>query len=115
MQTCSHSPSRPIYCSSCEIIGKYRVFAVAHELFAISTTETLAGFGYAAIYANTLDNTITKETFRCYSKPEIDSVIACLMDNPADVHVYQIAKDPNLYWPIVWYYGSVHSALVSIG
>jgi len=115
MQTCSHSNEIPIYCGSCVIMGKYRVFAVAHDLYAISTTYAIIGYGYQVTYANSLDNTIIKETFKSYSKPEIKSVLSCLMNNPADVHVYHMAQDPNLYWPIVWYYGSVHAALERVG
>ena len=34
------------------------------------------------------------------------------MDNPADLHPVHLAEDCNLYWPIVWYYGSVYTALL---
>jgi len=115
LHTCSHSNETPIDCISCMIMGEYRVFAVAHDLYAISTTCALVGWGYQVTYANSLNSTITKETFKPYSRPEINSVLSCLMNNPADVNVYNIAQDPNLYWPIVWYYGSVHAALEKVG
>merc|ERR1719186_441806 len=115
MKTCAHSDDNPIYCNTCSIIGKYRVFAVAHDLYAISTKYVMVGYGYQVTYANTLDGTITKETFKAYSKPEINSVLSCLMNNSTDVHVYHIAQDSNLYWPIIWYYGSVHAPLKKVG
>ena len=33
---------------------------------------------------------------------------------PMDLHPLQLAKDPDIYWPIVHYYGSVYSALKEI-
>jgi hypothetical protein len=35
--------------------------------------------------------------------------------DPHDICVKQVAMLPNLYWSIIWYYGSVFTALQEIG
>ena len=47
-------------------------------------------------------------------KYEIITAIRVLALQPMDLHPWQLAKDPNIYWPIVLYYGSVYSALKEI-
>ena len=43
------------------------------------------------------------------------SVKAFSVLDPHDLCVKQIAAIPDLYWSIVWYYGSVHTAVKEIG
>ena len=89
-----------------------RVAAVAEGFYSISITETVPVYGYGARYFAVKDGNMTLETFKRYSQPEIRCVLQCLMNNPADLHPLHVAEDPNLYWPVIWFFGSVYSALV---
>ena len=31
-----------------------------------------------------------------------------------DLQPLHLAEDPNLFWPLVWYYGSIHQAVLRI-
>ena len=99
-------------CVQCQQDAVQRTNAVAAGLFSISISETLPDYGYGAQYL-TADGQMVLETFKRYSQPEICCVLQCLMSNPADLHPQWVAEDPNLYWPIIWYYGSVYSALMT--
>ena len=81
-------------------------------MYSVSINETVPGYGYDARYFTVADGNMTLETFKQYSQPEICCVLQCLMSNPADLHPLHVAEDPNLYWPIIWFYGSVYTALL---
>ena len=110
---CAHDKMGENYagnCAPCTLTSKERTLAVMQGHYSISWTESIPGYGYCARYAN--DNgKIIKDVFKSYSKPEIECVLQCLMSNPADLHPIFIAEDSNLFWPIIWYYGSVYNAI----
>jgi len=90
-----------------------RTKAVAEGLYSISLTETIPSYGYGARYLTMAEGDMVLETFKSYSQPDIKCVLQCLMSNPGDLHPLYLAEDPNLYWPTIWYYGSVYSALLT--
>ena len=55
-----------------------------------------------------------EDYFWSYGKNEVITAIRVIALQPMDLHPLQVAKDPNLYWPIIYYYGSVYSALKDI-
>jgi len=99
-------------CYHCHDSALKRVAAVAEGLYSISITETVPEYGYGARYFAVKDGNMRLETFKRYSQPEIRCVLQSLMNNPADLHPLHVAEDPNLYWPVIWFFGSVYSALV---
>ena len=99
-------------CSDCLDDAVKRVEAVAEGQFSISIDEHVPGYAYAAKYFNGNDGDLTLNTFKAYSQPEVCCILQCLMSNPADLHPLHLAEDPNLYWPLIWYYGSLHHALL---
>ena len=97
-------------CDPCKTTAKQRIMAVAKGHYSISWSEAIPGYGYCARYA-TEDGEIIRDIFKSYSEPEVCCVLQCLMSNVADLHPLFIAEDSNLFWPIIWYYGSVFNAI----
>ena len=97
-------------CKPCQTTAKSRIIATREGKYCIGYTESIPGYGYNARFSNE-DGDIISDTFKSYSQPEIACVLQCLMSNPADLHPIFIAEDGNLYWPIIWYYGSVYNAI----
>ena len=111
---CVHNETRAMFagnCGSCKLTAKQRTMAVAQGHYSISWSEAIPGYGYCARYA-TEDGEIIRDIFKSYSQPEICCVLQCLMNNVADLHPLFIAEDSNLFWPIIWYYGSVCNAIL---
>ena len=107
--------SKPINvgeCSDCLDDAIKRVEAVAEGQFSISIDEHVPGYAYAAKYYSTKAGDLVLNTFKSYSQPEVCCVLQCLMSNPADLHPLHLAEDPNLFWPLIWYYGSLHHAVL---
>jgi hypothetical protein len=98
-------------CDQCMSDAKQRIQAVAQGLYSISLTEVIPAYGYAARYTDK-KGVIVQDMFQSYSKPDMVQVLQCLMSNPGDLHPAAVAEDQNLYWPIIWYWGSVHAALL---
>ena len=100
-------------CKECEHITKQRLLSVYRKEYIMSRDETLAQLFYSVIF--TLESGLKwQDNFRNYSKHEVIFTIRLLALEPMDLHPLQLAKDPNIYWPIVHYYGSVYSALLEI-
>lgn len=97
-------------CQDCKVLAKSRIVATREGKYCISCSESVPGYGYNARFANA-NGDIVSETFKNYSQPEIACVLQCLMSNPEDLHPLSIAEDGNLYWPIIWYYGSIYNAI----
>ena len=89
-----------------------RIKAVNKGRYSISWKESIPGYGYSARYGSE-DGNIICDTFKSYSQPEITCVLQCLMSNHVDLHPIFIAEDGNLFWPIIWYFGSVYNAISS--
>ena len=43
---------------------------------------------------------------------KICSLLQCLSSNPADLHPLFLAEEQNIYWPLIWYYGTVYNAIL---
>ena len=100
-------------CQVCEHFTKQRILSVYRKEYIMSRDETLAQLFYSVIF--TLESGLKwQDNFRNYSKHEVIFTIRVLALEPMDLHPLQLAKDPNIYWPIVHYYGSVYSALLEI-
>jgi len=100
-------------CSECNYLAKQRIFSVYRKDYMMSRDETLVRALYGVIYS--LESGWKRQdNFRNYSKHEVIFTIRFLALEPMDLHPLQLAKDPNIYWPIVHYYGSVYSALLEI-
>ena len=98
-------------CLDCREEGRQRSLAVAQGLYSISLTEAIPCYGYSARYT-TEQGKIVAEVFKSYSKPEICCVLQCLSSNPADLHPVFIAEKQNIYWPLIWYFGTVYDAIL---
>ena len=101
------------FCSKCQDDAVKRTTAVAEGMYSLSITEIIPDYGHGVRYLQVADGNMILETFKSYSQPEICCVLQCLMSNPADLHPLHLAEDPNLYWPIIWFYGSVYSAILA--
>ena len=69
--------------------------------------------GHAAIYTDPNTGEKVSETFKSYSRVEIEVALAAMALDTEDTgrsltfaHPLFIASDPNLYYPCVWYHGS---------
>ena len=98
-------------CLDCKEDARQRSISVAQGLYSISTTEAIPGYGYSARYT-TDQGKIVAEIFKGYSKPEIRCLLQCLSSNIADLHPLFLAEDQNLYWPLIWFFGTVYDALL---
>jgi len=97
-------------CQNCHNDAVQRLHAVSQGLYSISITEAIPNYGYAARYVNKT-GVIVEDVFKSYSRPDMAQVLQILMSNPADLHPLAVAEDQNLYWPIIWYWGSVFYAI----
>ena len=100
-------------CPLCAIAAKKRILSVYENSFLFSSDEFFSCLFYSAIF-NLGSGLKKQDYFRNYGKYEIITVIRFMALQPMDLHPLQLAKDPNLYWPIVHYYGSVYSAFKEI-
>ena len=100
-------------CTQCAQLARERILSVYENSFLLSKDEIVIGEIYSAIF--TLESGLKKlDNFRNYGKYEIIVAIRVMALQPMDLHPVQLAKDPDMYWPIVHYYGSVYSALKEI-
>ena len=98
-------------CLDCREEARQRSISVAQGLYSISLAEAIPDYGYSARYT-TEQGKLVAEIFKGYSKPEVRCVLQCLSSNIADLHPLFLAEDQNLYWPLIWYYGTVYDALL---
>lgn len=97
-------------CESCVEEANHRLRAVNLGLFSLSLTQVLSPEYYAARYAKE-DGVIVQDIFMGYSKPYMRQLLQCLMSNPADLHPLSVAEDANMFWPMIWFWGSVYEAV----
>ena len=94
--------------------AKHRIRAVAEGSYSLSLSETIPDYAYGARYT-TKQGRIVQEIYKGYSKPELSCVLQCLMTNHsetcADLHPLFIAQDQNLFWPLIWCFGSLYTAM----
>jgi hypothetical protein len=101
-------------CPECLIVAKERLWATMNGVYAVSNTEPLDSQGRLVLYAKQ-DGSIARDTFKEYSKPEIIAVLVGLTASEHDAVVQPmfIAQDPNLFWPVVSYFGSIRAGFVA--
>jgi hypothetical protein len=115
-------------CPACRTDAMGRLWASVRALYATSETEPLDQRGRVAVYM-TEGGELKSETFKIYSKVEVLTVLAGLtaaaMASPASqgggmletrpvAHPLFMAQDPNLFWPVVSYFGSVREGLLAV-
>ena len=113
---CIHASRKPSgECKICQEDAKERLRAVAEGSYSLSLSETIPGYAYGARYTNKQGG-IVQEIYKDYSKPEISCVLQCLKTNHsktcADLHPIFIAQDQNLFWPLIWYFGSLYTVIL---
>lgn len=99
------------FCADCQMEAIERLDAVAHGGVALSTDEALPARGR---YVNwrTPTGGLRFETFKNYGRVEVEFVLATLAAcEPALAHPTFVAQDPNLFWPTIYYHGTVRAAL----
>ena len=100
-------------CTLCAQQARERILSVYENSFLFSKDESFTRFAYSVIF--TLESGLKKQDiFLNYGKYEIITAIRVMALQPMDLHPLQLAKAPDIYWPIVHYYGSVYSALKEI-
>ena len=100
-------------CDKCDQLAIERISSVYENTYHVSKEESIIGSYYSVIFPQQTD--LKKhDNFNNYGKFEIITAIRVLALQPMDLHPLQLAKDPNIYWNIVHYYGSVYSALKEI-
>lgn len=97
-------------CEACVQEAKQRLRAVSLGQFSLSLTPVFSRKFYTARYANE-DGVIIQDVFFAYSQPYIKQALQCLMCNPADLHPLAVAEEAHLFWPIIWFWGSVFKAV----
>ncbi|KAJ3043135.1 hypothetical protein HDV00_005751 [Rhizophlyctis rosea] len=114
LNLCSHiSDHKPISsCALCLLDAKHRLLAISFGQYAMSTRETHPGCTYEVVWVNLTNGQAKRETFKGYCRKEVEFVLRELRRfGWGYLHPYHIAMDPNLLWPIVYYYGSVRAAI----
>ena len=121
-----YRPPREV-CRLCYKQGMERVRAVASAAYCMSKTFTEKSgtnlesksvfYKYGVIYEveHRGERRRIQENFMGYCKEEIDSVIKILSLHSADVDPRMICINPDFYWSVIWFYGSVSKALKEIG
>ncbi|XP_023325195.1 uncharacterized protein LOC111698940 isoform X2 [Eurytemora carolleeae] len=100
-------------CTQCAQLAQERILSVYENSFLFSKDECMRTKFYSIIF--TLESGLKKQDhFWIYGKYEIITAIRVMALQPMDLHPLQLAKDLTIYWPIVYYYGSVYSALKEI-
>ena len=104
-------------CSECKLLARVRVDAVYNNTYWISIDEIHNGF-HSVMFPMLTGNPdqlmykMHEETFIQLPKCDIVFALKHLADNPADLHITQIAKNPIFYWPVIHHFGSVYRALL---
>ena len=97
-------------CEPCVQEAKQRLRAVSLGQFSISLFPVFDRNLYAARYS-TDDGVIVQDVFAGNTKPCMRQMLQCLMCNPPDLHPLAVAEDVNLFWSVIWFWGSVYRAV----
>ena len=104
-------------CRICFDEGFKRVKAVSAGAYAIS--KDIVGYDekgtsglyyYGVIYQTSKDQKLQKEMFVGYSKEEVNTILRLLSTHSADIDPRVVCLNQDLYWSVVWFYGSVYEA-----
>ena len=100
-------------CPECAQLAQERILSVYKNSFLLSRDQSIIRRMYSVIFS--LESGLKKQDyFWEFSKYEVIIAIRVLALQPMDLHPLQLAKTPDIYWPIIHYYGSVYSALKDI-
>ena len=111
--TCVHRQHGRASCRECLLAAVNRLSAVATGGAALSLNEDLAGRGHLAIFRG-IQGRVETETFKDYGRGEVETTLALLVaSQEGDVlaHPLFLAQDPNFYWPLILFHGSIRAAL----
>jgi len=100
-------------CHQCLDEAFERLDAVSTGSLVSSLNEALTSRGHLAIWRKA-DGTLHSETFKNYGRGEAECVLAALVRSVQDSHPADplfVAQDPNFFWPLILYHGTVHAAL----
>ncbi len=106
-------PPKKEKCIYCDPSASVRIMCVYKNLFQISRDETYTNAFYSVIY-HPEDLKTQHDFFMNLCKQEVIIAIRVMALRPMDLHPMHVARDPNIYWPIIHYYGSVYAALKEI-
>jgi uncharacterized C2H2 Zn-finger protein len=117
--TKSSSPAMQyLVCPKCGDLAKERLDAVRTGAYAISLYEEVEDHGRSVIYFDALSNSRKEETFRNYTRFEVLTFLYSLSREMLDVsakavysHPFFLSMDANLFWPSIFYFGSIRAAL----
>lgn len=99
------------YCPRCIQLAEERLLAVSHGRVAVSLHEELLARGRSAIWRDAKGN-LQSDTFKTYSRGEAEQTLAALVAcEPRLAHPLFVAQDPNFFWPLIVYHGTVRAAL----
>ncbi|GKZ00809.1 hypothetical protein MPSEU_001032600 [Mayamaea pseudoterrestris] len=112
---CVHSEAKSgqseVACWECLAAARIRLEAVSHGGVALSLYETLLARGRTAVWRN-LTGELQSETFKTYCRADVESVLGTLVAyKPKLAHPLFIAQDPNFFWPLISYHGTIRAAL----
>ena len=112
-------------CQFCFTTGVDRVRAVASGAYCISKNHVINNTGllsFGVIYQTERkyegeENNLSTchETFVSYCKEDISVILRLLSINSSDIDPRMICLDADIFWSIIWFYGSVTKALKEIG
>ncbi|KAJ3040328.1 hypothetical protein HK097_002586 [Rhizophlyctis rosea] len=114
LMLCPHiSDYKPISsCALCVLDAKHRLLAISFGQYAMSTKETHPGTTYDAVWVNLANGKMRREKFKGYCRKEVEFVLRELKGfGWGYLHPYHLAMDPNLLWPIIYYWGSVRACI----
>ena len=102
-------------CPECIHDARERLAVASKSSVVISLEERLLARGQTAIWRQP-DGTLKSETFKNYSRGEVECVLAALVASEeyraADVaHPLFVAQDPNFFWILILYHGCIRAAL----
>ena len=95
-------------CTSCTEMAITRVLAVYQNTYWLS--EQHAGLYNSVIYPSS--TSFQQDIFRIYSKCEIIFALEYLSRFPEELRVLRISRNPDFYWAIINYFGSIYNALL---
>ena len=116
---CLHSKTGVI-CRGCYHSGYQRVRAVASGAYCMTKNWTVQfdgrnGTEHFGVIFGKEDGGVELEQFMGYGKTDINLVLRYLSVHSADVDPRMVCINPDLYWSIIWHYGSVTKALMEAG
>lgn len=102
------------FCLMCSVMGMARPLSVVRNSYVFSKYESISNGFYSVVYDSGGFGLNQLEFFMNFSKYEIITAIRVMALQPSMLHPRMITADPDLYWPMVFYFGSIYSALKEV-